>query len=125
MGSVYSGCGDLITAVKYAKKALELTPNDNGWFITNNLVSFLYQLGRYDEIRALVGKKIYADDMLITIVAVYAVIENKSVNDANADRLLKMATAKGLDKQRIRAWLNNGKAGEDLISDLSFIATLD
>ena len=125
LGSVYSGCGDLITAVKYTKQALELTPNDNGWFITNNLVSFLYQLGRYEEIRSLIGEKIYADDMLITIIAVFAVIEHKSGNYSSADRLLKIATSQGLDKQRIRAWLNNGKAGEDLISDLNSIAILD
>ena len=63
--------------------------------------------------------------MPVMIVVVFAVIEHKSGNDANAERLLKIAISQGLDKLRIRAWLNNGKAGEDLISDLNSIAILD
>ena len=41
--------------------ALELVPNDNGWFITNNLVSALYRLARYEEIRDLVEENIEAE----------------------------------------------------------------
>ena len=45
LGAMYSGCGDLTSSIKFSSMALELTPNDNGWLITNNLVSALYRLG--------------------------------------------------------------------------------
>jgi len=125
LGSVYSGCGDLTTSVRFTKMALELVPNDNGWFITNNLVSALYRLARYEEIRDLVEENIEAEDMLITILGVFASIEFIEGNENNAERLLKRAKSQGLDKERIRAWFNATEDGDKLIADLLKIGPLD
>ena len=125
LGSVYSGCGDLATSVRFTKMALELVPNDNGWFITNNLVSALYRLARYEEIRDLVEENIEAEDMLITILGVFASIEFIEGNKNNAERLLKRAKSQGLNKERIRAWFNATEDGDKLIADLLKIGPLD
>ena len=105
--------------------ALELVPNDNGWFITNNLVSALYRLARYEDIRDLVEENIEAEDMLITILGVFASIEFIEGNKNNAERLLKRAKSQGLDKERIRAWFNATEDGDKLIADLLKIGPLD
>jgi len=125
IGSVYSGCDDLPNAVKYSKMALELSPNDNGWFITNNLVSYLYRLGRYEEIRAIVEDKIDSKDMMSSITAIFASIEVKAGNSKNAERLLNRAKAKGLNKESIRNLLNRTQAAEGLISDLLQVGSLE
>ena len=125
MGSVYSACGDLVNGVKYTKSALMLTPNDNGWFITSNLVADLYQLGRYQEIREVIGDKIDAVDMRKRLISIFAVLEFKAGNKDNAERLVKKAIAQGLNKELVRSWFNDIAVAENLISDLSSISTLD
>jgi len=125
LGSVYSACGDLVNGVKYAKSALALTPNDNGWFITSNLVADLYQLGRYQEIREVIGDKIDAIDMRKRLISIFAVLEFQAGNKDNAIRLVKKAKAQGLNKELVRSWFNDIEVVENLISDLSAISTLD
>ena len=125
LGSVYSACGDLVNGVKYTKSALALTPNDNGWFITSNLVADLYQLGRYQEIREVIGDKIDAVDMRKRLISIFAVLEFKAGNKDNAERLVKKAIAQGLNKELVRSWFNDIAVAENLISDLSSISTLD
>ena len=125
MGSVYSACGDLVNGVKHTKSALALTPNDNGWFITSNLVADLYQLGRYQEIREVIGDKIDAVDMRKRLISIFAVLEFQAGNKDNAERLVKKAKAQGLNKELVRSWFNDSAVVENLISDLSAISKLD
>ena len=125
LGSVYSACGDLVNGVKHTKSALALTPNDNGWFITSNLVADLYQLGRYQEIREVIGDKIDAVDMKKRLISIFAVLEFQAGNKDNAERLVKKAKAQGLNKELVRSWFNDSAVVENLISDLSAISKLD
>ena len=125
LGAMYSGCGDLTLSVKYSNMALELTPNDNGWLITNNLVSALYRLERYDEIRDIVAENIEAEDMLPSILGVYATLEFMDGNKKNAELLLEKAKSRGLDQKKIRSWFKKPTDAEMLISDLSKIGPFD
>ncbi|MDA9989187.1 adenylate/guanylate cyclase domain-containing protein [Paracoccaceae bacterium] len=125
LGSVYSACGDLVNGVKHTKSALALTPNDNGWFITSNLVADLYQLGRFQEIREVIGDKIDAVDMRKRLISIFAVLEFQAGNKDNAERLVKKAKAQGLNKELVRSWFNDSAVVENLISDLSAISKLD
>ena len=125
LGAMYSGCGDLTSSVKYSNMALELTPNDNGWLITNNLVSALYRLERYDEIRDIVAENIEAEDMLPSILGVYATLEFMDGNKKNAELLLEKAKSRGLDQKKIRSWFKKPTDAEMLISDLSKIGPFD
>jgi len=125
LGAMYSGCGDLTSSVKFSNLALELTPNDNGWLITNNLVSALYRLERYDEIRDLVEENIQAEDMLPSILGVYAILEFMDGNKKNAKLLLKKAKSRGLDHKKIRSWFKNPTDAEQLITELAKIGPFD
>ena len=125
LGAMYSGCGDLTSSVKFSNLALELTPNDNVWLITNNLVSALYRLERYDEIRDLVEENIQAEDMLPSILGVYAILEFMDGNKKNAKLLLKKAKSRGLDHKKIRSWFKNPTDAEQLITELAKIGPFD
>ena len=83
--------------------ALELTPNDNGWLITTNLVSALYRLAHYREIRDVIEDNIDAEEMLITIIGVFASVEFMDGNKNAAERLFKRAKSQDIDKEIIRA----------------------
>ena len=125
LGAMYSGCGDLTSSVKFSNLALELTPIDNVWLITNNLVSALYRLERYDEIRDLVEENIQAEDMLPSILGVYAILEFMDGNKKNAKLLLKKAKSRGLDHKKIRSWFKNPTDAEQLITELAKIGPFD
>jgi tetratricopeptide (TPR) repeat protein len=125
LGAMYSGCGDLTSSVKFSSMALELTPNDNGWLITNNLVSALYRLERYDEIRDVVEENIEAEDMLPSILGVYAILEFMDGNKKNAKLLLKKAKSRGLDQKRIRSSFKKPTDAEKLITELAKIGPFD
>ena len=125
LGAMYSGCGDLTSSVKFSSMALELTPNDNGWLITNNLVSALYRLERYDEIRDVVEENIEAEDMLPSILGVYAILEFMDGNKKNAKLLLKKAKSRGLDQKKIRSSFKKPTDAEKLITELAKIGPFD
>ena len=42
----WCSCGELKKGIASSRNALELVPNDFGWFITTNLVVRLYKVGR-------------------------------------------------------------------------------
>ena len=125
LGAMYSGCGDLNSSVKFSRMALELTPNDNGWLITNNLVSALYRLERYDEIKDLVEDNIEAEDMLPSILGVYATVESKDGNRKKAKFFLERAKLQGLNQKRIKGWFKKPTDAEKLIADLIKIGPFD
>ena len=103
LGSVYSGYGDFASSVRFSRMALELTPNGNSQFITNNLGSKLYLLAHYQETKDVIEDNIDAEENLITIIAVFASLEFMDGNKNAAERLLKRAKSQDIDKEIIRA----------------------
>ena len=65
---VYENCGELKKGIASTRSALELVPNDFGWFITSNLVVRLYKDGQIDEIYKLIGDDIEAKDMGLSLI---------------------------------------------------------
>ena len=82
--------------------ALELTPNGNSQFITNNLGSKLYLLAHYQETKDVIEDNIDAEENLITIIGVFASVEFMDGNKNAAERLLKRAKSQDLYKEIIR-----------------------
>ena len=124
-GSVFSGCGNLERGMEYTKKALALTPNDNNWFLTNILVGQYYKLGKYDEIRNLVGEKINAPDMSPLILAVFSVSEFESGNKKKATELFERFKSTGKSKDDIMSWFPETSYAESLIDGLKLIGDYD
>ena len=94
-GTVYEKCGEMKKAIQSSSSALDLVPNDFGWFITSNLVVRLYKVGQIEEIYELIGDDIDSKDMGSWVFAIYAFLEQEKGNMVKAKKYL--ARAKKLD----------------------------
>ncbi len=104
---VYENCGELKKGIESTRSALELVPNDIGWFITSNLVVRLYKDGQIDEIYKLIGDDIEAKDMGSWVFAIYAFLEQDKGNLENAKKYLERAKKRGFNLLRFEQSLKN------------------
>ena len=120
-GAVYAACDRVEEAIIYNRKALASTPNDIGWFLTVDLVSNLWKLDRYEEIKEVIEAKIDAADMDPRIMAIFAVVEQKAGNKKRAKELIARAKINGLVPDRIKTWLRGQAAAIKLIEQINEI----
>ncbi len=104
---VYDVCGELKKGIESTRSALELVPNDFGWFITSNLVVRLYKDGQIDEIYKLIGDDIEAKDMGSWVFAIYAFLEQEKGNMKNAKKYLERAKKLDLNLARFEQSLKS------------------
>ncbi|MDC3086914.1 hypothetical protein OA343_00100 [Paracoccaceae bacterium] len=112
-------CGDLENAKKNLKRALSLAPNDQGWFVTSQLVVTLYQLGEVDEIKELIFEKIDYIDMPAHTIAIYAAIQIDDNNFDEAKKYLEVANKKGLTETSIFRHFFKPKPAKEFIEKIS------
>jgi len=108
--AVYARCGKSRKGIQAGRNALELVPNDIGWFITSNLAFRLYLDGQIDEIYKLIGNDIDAEDMGSWVLAIYAFLEQEKGNIAEAKTYLDRAKKNGFN--RLRFERSFGKSNE-------------
>ena len=101
-GIVYERCRDSKNAIKSKRDALNLVPNDNGWFITSSLVFSLYKDNQISEIYSLIGENIEAEDMTARVLALYAFLEQERGNIENAKKFLKRAKEKNFNIKKFK-----------------------
>ncbi len=104
---VYDVCGELKKGIESTRSALELVPNDFGWFITSNLVVRLYKDGQIDEIYKLIGDDIESKDMGSWVFAIYAFLEQEKGNMENAKKYLERAKKLDLNLARFEQSLKS------------------
>ena len=88
-----------------------------------DLVSNLWKLDRYEEIKEVIEPKIDAADMDPRITAIYAVVEQKAGNKKRAKELIARAKNNGLVPDRIKTWLRGQPAAFKLIEQINEIDT--
>jgi len=113
----------ITTCKRYNYKYAVITPNDIGWFLTVDLVSNLWKLDRYEEIKEVIEAKIDAADMDPRITAIFAVVEQKAGNKKRAKELIARAKINGLVPDRIKTWLRGQPAAIKLIEQINEIDT--
>lgn len=118
-------CGDLESALKYAKKALSLTPNNPNWLSTQIIVSTLYKMERYEEIIKATEKNIHASDMSNIILAIYSAVEYELGNEKEAKSTFERLKSSVIDKEEINEWFPEGDIGERLIASLVNFGSLN
>ena len=101
-GIVYERCRDSKNAIKTKRDALNLVPNDNGWFITSSLVFSLYKDNQISEIYNLIGENIEAEDMSTRVLALYAFLEQEKGNIKSAKKFLKRAKEKNFNIKKFK-----------------------
>ena len=101
-GIVYERCRDSKNAIKSKRDALNLVPNDNGWFITSSLVFSLYKDNQISEIYSLIGENIEAEDMTARVLALYAFLEQEKGNIEKGKKFLKRAKEKNFSIKKFK-----------------------
>ena len=86
-----------------------------------DLVSNLWKLDRYEEIKEVIEAKIDAADMDPRITAIFAVVEQKAGNKKRAKELIARAKINGLVPDRIKTWLRGQPAAIKLIEQINEI----
>ena len=121
-GYVYGNCDRHKKAVEILRRALRLVPNDNGWFITRNLVQELFKNKQYKEIYTLVADKIESVDMKPSVLAIFSYLEYKNGNKKEAKKYWKRAKEEGYTLDR-SFYVKTLKADirEDLLETISKI----
>ena len=101
-GIVYERCDDSKGAIKVKKDALNLVPNDTGWFITSSLVFSLYKDNQVSEIYSLIGEDIDSEDMTARVLALYAFLEQEKGNMKKARKYLDRAKEKNFRIEKFK-----------------------
>jgi adenylate cyclase len=101
-GIVYERCDDSKGAIRVKKDALNLVPNDTGWFITSSLVFSLYKDNQVSEIYSLIGQDIDAKDMTARVLALYAFLEQEKGNTEKAKEYLDRAKEKNFKIEKFK-----------------------
>ena len=122
-GTIYRLCNEYEKSIKNYKNALNLAPNDNGFFITKNLVSSYYLANKFEEIDRLVSPKVNLKDIEASMLGIYAyVLFDK--NKKEAKNILLKAIKKGLTKKLLVRQIGVSKA-ETFIEKLKPLGSLD
>ncbi len=126
-GNVYEKCGEMKKAIQSSRHALDLVPNDFGWFITSNLVVRLYKVGQIEEIYELIGDDIESKDMGSWVFAIYAFLEQEKGNMVKAKKYLARAKKLNLNlvlfEESLRSY--NKELHEKTINGLKKIGVLE
>jgi tetratricopeptide (TPR) repeat protein len=123
-GTIYRICNEYEKSIKNYKNALNLAPNDNGFFITKNLVSSYYLANKYEEIDRLVSPKVNLKDIEASMLGIYAYVSFDKNNKKEAKNILLKAIKKGLTKKLLVRQIGVNKA-ETFIEKLKPLGNID
>jgi TolB-like protein/class 3 adenylate cyclase len=123
-GTIYRICNEYEKSIKNYKNALNLAPNDNGFFITKNLVSSYYLANKFEEIDRLVSPKVNLKDIEASMLGIYAYVSFDKNNKKEAKNILLKAIKKGLTKKLLVRQIGVNKA-ETFIEKLKPLGNID
>ena len=124
-GSIYKRCSDLKSAISFYNNALQLAPNDNGFFITKNLIAAHYQNNDLDSIERIVAPKLNIKDIDGVMLGFYSYVLLTKGKDEDAKKLFLKAKEKGLTRKRLSLFVNYKKVLDEFIEKLKPLGSLD
>ena len=124
-GSIYKRCSDLKSAISFYNNALQLAPNDNGFFITKNLIAAYYQNNDLDSIERIVAPKLNVKDIDGVMLGFYSYVLLTKGKDEDAKKLFLKAKEKGLTRKRLSLFVNYKKVLDEFIEKLKPLGSLD
>ena len=123
-GTIYRRCNEYEKSIKNYKNALNLAPNDNGFFITKNLVASYYLSGKFEEIDSLVSPKVNLRDIEVTMLGIYSYVLFDKNNKKEAKKILLKAIKKGLTRKMLIRQIGINKV-DFFIEKLRPLANID
>ena len=124
-GSIYQRCGDVKSAISFYNNALQLAPNDNGFFITKNLIAAHYQNNDLDSIERIVAPKLNVKDIDGVMLGFYSYVLLTKGKDKDAKKFFLKAKEQGLTRKRLSLFFNNKKVLDEFIEKLKPLGSLD
>ena len=124
-GAISRRCGDLTSAIDNYKNALQLAPNDNGFFITSNLVAAYYQNNDLDAIKRLVAPKVDIKDIDPSMLGFYSYFLFSKGEKEKAKKMFLQAKEKGMTRKRLSMIVSNKKVLDEFIEKLRPLGNLN
>ncbi len=124
-GSIYQRCGDVKSAISSYKHALQLAPNDNGLFITKNLIVGLYQNNDLVSIERIIAPKLDVKDIDPVMLGFYSYVLLTKGKDVDAKKYFLKAKEKGLTRKRLSLFVNYKEVLDEFIEKLKPLGSLD
>ena len=124
-GSIYKRCSDLKSAISFYKNALQLAPNDNGFFITKNLIAAYYQNNDLVSIERIIAPKLDVKDIDPVMLGFYSYVLLTKGKDEDAKKFFLKAKEKGLTRKRLSLFVNYKKVLDEFIEKLKPLGSLD
>ncbi len=124
-GSIYKRCSDLKSAISFYKNALQLAPNDNGFFITKSLLAAYYQNNDLDSIERTIVPKLNVKDIDPVMLGFYSYVLLTKGKDEDAQKIFLKAKEKGLTRKRLSLFVNYKKVLDEFIEKLKPLGSLD
>ena len=123
-GTIYRKCNEFEKSINNYKNALNLAPNDNGFFITENLVASYYLAGKFEEIDRLVSPKVNLSDIKVSILGIYSFVLLDKNEKKEAKKILLKAIKKGFTRKTLARLIGLKKA-EIFVEKLKPLGSLD
>ena len=123
-GTIYRKCNEFEKSINNYKNALNLAPNDNGFFITEYLVASYYLAGKFEEIDRLVSPKVNLSDIKSTMLGIYSYVLLDKNEKKEAKNILLKAIKKGLTRKMLVRLIGNKKV-EIFVEKLKPLGSLD
>ncbi len=124
-GSIERKCGDINTSVRNLKQALQITPNDNGFFIRRQLAGSLYVKGDLENLEKLVEPNVERSDMYSGMMALLAFAKLQKNDKAAARKYFNQAKDMGLTKGHMARIIHSAKRVDDFFNSMELIGKLD
>ena len=124
-GSIYKRCSDLKSAISFYKNALQLAPNDNGFFITKSLLAAYYQNNDLDSIERTIVPKLNVKDIDPVMLGFYSYVLLTKGKDEDAQKFFLKAKEKGLTRKRLSLFVNYKEVLDEFIEKLKPLGSLD
>ena len=123
-GTIYRRCNQFEKSINNYKNAINLAPNDNGFFITENLVASYYLAGKFEEIDRLVSPKVNLRDIKVTILGIYSYVLLDKNEKKEAKKILLKAIKKGLTRKMLVRLIGINKV-EIFVENLRPLANIE
>ena len=124
-GSIERKCGDINTSVRNLTKALQITPNDNGFFIRRQLAGSLYTKGDLENLERLVEPNVERSDIYSGMLALLAFAKLQKNDKSAARKYFNQAKEMGLTKGHMARIIVRGKPVDDFFISMEPIGKLD
>ena len=124
-GAIERKCGNIDYSIQNLKRALKITPNDNGFFIRRQLAGSLYMKENLRELENLVEPLLEQVDIDPAMVALLAYAKLKNGEKKLATKIFEKSKKIGLSEGHIKRVLFAGEPVDTFFKEMSSIGSLE